>query len=174
MPIDVKFMVFFLVTVKAIKKKVAKSNIKLMLDSRKKEEETKLNRGLLQSDEVLRFLLFFTLIRFSHFDLISSQAFLRSMFASEDESDSESLESESLDELSFFFFFFFTTFFCFFAFFDFDLDLLFFSSSLSDSSLSSFLTFFLTFLFFSASLSESSLSSRPLFFFFFFPTSLSE
>merc|ERR1719447_2543778 len=132
MPIDVKFMVFFLVTVKAIKKKVAKSNIKLMLDSRKKEEETKMNRGLLQSDEVLRFLLFFTLIRFSHFDLISSQAFLRSMFASEDESDSESLESESLDELSFFFFF---------AFFDFDLDLLFFSSSLSDSSLSSFLTF---------------------------------
>merc|ERR1719239_814808 len=68
------------------------------------------------------------------------------MLASDDESDSESLESESLDELSFFFFFFFTTFFCFFA-----------------------------FLFFSASLSESSsLASRPLFFFFFFPVSLSE
>merc|ERR1719150_3386881 len=43
---------------------------------------------------------------------MSSQAFLRSMFASEDESESESLlESESLDELSFFFFFFFDTFF---------------------------------------------------------------
>merc|ERR550517_2270764 len=63
------------------------------------------------------------------------------MFASEDESDSESLESESLDELSFLFFFFFTTFFCFFAFFDLDLDLLYFSSSLSESSLSSFFTF---------------------------------
>merc|ERR1719419_2024841 len=37
---------------------------------------------------------------------MSSQAFLRSMFASEEESESESLlESESLDELSFFFFF---------------------------------------------------------------------
>merc|ERR1719436_2049698 len=57
-----------------------------------------------QSDELLRFLLFFTLILFSHLDLMSSQAFLRSMFASEEESESESLlESESLDELSFFF-----------------------------------------------------------------------
>merc|ERR1719225_54314 len=71
-----------------------------------------------QSDELLRFLLFFTLILFSHFDLMSSQAFLRSIFASEEESESESLlESESLDELSFFFFFFFDTFFCFLAFF---------------------------------------------------------
>merc|ERR1719341_283635 len=60
------------------------------------------------------------------------------MLASDDESDSESLESESLDELSFFFFFFFTTFFCFFAFLDLDFDLLFLSSSLSESSLSSF------------------------------------
>merc|ERR1719471_2042250 len=49
---------------------------------------------------------------------MSSQAFLRSMFASEEESESESLhESESLDELSFFFFFFFDTFFCFLGFF---------------------------------------------------------
>merc|ERR1719239_396226 len=97
------------------------------------------------------------------------------MLASDDESDSESLESESLDELSFFFFFLFTTFFCFFAFLDLDLDLLFLSSSLSESSLSSFFTLFPVFLFFSASLSESSsLASRPLFFFFFFPVSLSE
>merc|ERR1719239_685563 len=97
------------------------------------------------------------------------------MLASDDESDSESLESESLDELSFFFFFLFTTFFCFFAFLDLDLDLLFLSSSLSESSLSSFFTLFPAFLFFSASLSESSsLASRPLFFFFFFPVSLSE
>merc|ERR1719206_299922 len=51
---------------------------------------------------------------------MSSQAFLRSMFASEEESESESLlASESLDELSFFFFFFFDTFFCFLAFFAF-------------------------------------------------------
>merc|ERR1719322_360055 len=86
---------------------------------------------------------------------MSSQAFLRSMFASEEESESESLlESESLDELSFFFFF---------------------SSSLSESSLSSFLDFFFAFFFFSASLSESSsLSARLLFFFFFFSLSLSE
>merc|ERR1712055_1182503 len=100
----------------------------------KKEEETKCTACVAQSDEVLRFLLFFTLILFSHLDLISSQAFLRSMLASDDESDSESLESESLDELSFFFFFLFTTFFCFFAFLDLDLDLLFLSSSLSESS----------------------------------------
>merc|ERR1712147_431695 len=39
---------------------------------------------------------------------MSSQAFLRSMFASEEESESESLlESESLDELSSFFCFLF-------------------------------------------------------------------
>merc|ERR1719397_1751032 len=89
------------------------------------------------------------------------------MLASDDESDSESLESESLDELS--------SFFCFLAFLDLDLDLLFLSSSLSESSLSSFFTLFFAFLFFSASLSESSsLASRPLFFFFFFPASLSE
>merc|ERR1719357_1688117 len=49
---------------------------------------------------------------------MSSQAFLRSMFASEEESESV-LESESLDELSFFFFFFFDTLFCFLAFFAF-------------------------------------------------------
>merc|ERR1719486_257459 len=125
-----------------------------------------------QSDELLRFLLFFTSILFSHFDLMSSQAFLRSMFASEEESESESLlESESLDELSFFFFFLFDTFFCFLAFFAF----FFLSSSLSESSLSSFLDFFFVFFFFSASLSESSsLSTRLLFFFFFFSLSLSE
>merc|ERR1719397_1148378 len=89
------------------------------------------------------------------------------MLASDDESDSESLESESLDELSFFFFFLFTTFFCFFAFLDLDLDLLFLSSSLSESSLSSFFTLFFAFLFFSASLSESSLSFFAFFFFLF-------
>merc|ERR1719471_1652111 len=92
---------------------------------------------------------------------MSSQAFLRSMFASEEESESESLlESESLDELSFFFFFFFDTFFCFLAFFAF----FFLSSSLSESSLSSFLDFFFAFFFFSASLSESSSLSALLLF----------
>merc|ERR1719447_2533488 len=104
---------------------------------------------------------------------MSSQAFLRSMFASEEESESESLlESESLDELSLFFFFFFDTFFCFLAFFAF----FFLSSSLSESSLSSFLDFFSTFFFLILSLSESSLSSFLDFFFafFFFSASLSE
>merc|ERR1719270_723383 len=125
---------------------------------------------------------------------MSSQAFLRSMFASEEESESESLlESESLDELSFFFFFFFDTFFCFLAFFaffflssslsesslssflDFFSAFFFLTLSLSESSLSSFLDFFFAFFFFSASLSESSsLSARLLFFFFFFSVSLSE
>merc|ERR1719486_1125422 len=113
-------------------------------------------RYFAQSDELLRFLLFFTLILFSHFDLMSSQAFLRSIFASEEELESESLlESDSLDELSFFFFFFFDTFFCFLAFFAF----FFLSSSLSESSLSSFLDFFSAFFFLTSSLSESSLSS---------------
>merc|ERR1719471_2805620 len=125
---------------------------------------------------------------------MSSQAFLRSMFASEEESESEALlESESLDELSFFFFFFFDTFFCFLAFFaffflssslsesslssflDFFSAFFFLTLSLSESSVSSFLDFFFAFFFFSASLSESSsLSARLLFFFFFFSLSLSE